>query len=142
MIESESSPHWPALREAVIGVARELAQAIVRDGEGATKFITVKVGGGGTVAECRQVAYAIGHSPLVKTAFFASIPTSVASLPPSAMPVSTISTQNASRYGSAVAGKRCWFRKTAPGECLPRRRRRTDHAGRGNLRPRRSRPRG
>ena len=74
MIDSESSPHWPAVRDAVIGVARELAQAIVRDGEGATKFITVKVGGGGTVAECRQVAYAIGHSPLVKTAFFASDP--------------------------------------------------------------------
>jgi len=74
MIDSEASPHWPALRDAVTGVARELAQAIVRDGEGATKFITVKVGGGGTVAECRQVAYAIGHSPLVKTAFFASDP--------------------------------------------------------------------
>ncbi|KAF0164038.1 MAG: glutamate N-acetyltransferase / amino-acid N-acetyltransferase [Rhodocyclaceae bacterium] len=74
MIDSESSPHWPALRDAVVDVARELAQAIVRDGEGATKFITVKVGGGGTVAECRLVAYAIGHSPLVKTAFFASDP--------------------------------------------------------------------
>ena len=73
-IDSESSPHWPALREAVIAVARELAQAIVRDGEGATKFITLSVGGGATVAECRQVAYAIGHSPLVKTAFFASDP--------------------------------------------------------------------
>ncbi|MCK9379949.1 MAG: bifunctional glutamate N-acetyltransferase/amino-acid acetyltransferase ArgJ [Sulfuritalea sp.] len=74
VIDSESSPHWPLVREAVIGVARELAQAIVRDGEGATKFITVTVGGGGTVAECRLVAYAIGHSPLVKTAFFASDP--------------------------------------------------------------------
>ncbi len=74
MIDSESSPHWPAVRDAVIDVARELAQAIVRDGEGATKFITVKVDGGGTVAECRLVAYAIGHSPLVKTAFFASDP--------------------------------------------------------------------
>ena len=74
MIDSEASPHWPAVRDAVIGVAQELAQAIVRDGEGATKFITLKVGGGGTAAECRQVAYAIGHSPLVKTAFFASDP--------------------------------------------------------------------
>ncbi len=74
IIDSEASPHWPAVRDAVIGVATELAQAIVRDGEGATKFITVKVGGGGTAAECRQVAYAIGHSPLVKTAFFASDP--------------------------------------------------------------------
>ncbi len=69
-----ASPHWPALRAAVISVAQELAQAIVRDGEGATKFITVEVGAGGTAAECRKVAYAIGHSPLVKTAFFASDP--------------------------------------------------------------------
>jgi glutamate N-acetyltransferase/amino-acid N-acetyltransferase len=69
-----ASPHWPALRAAVIEVAQELAQAIVRDGEGATKFISVKVGAGGTAAECRKVAYAIGHSPLVKTAFFASDP--------------------------------------------------------------------
>jgi glutamate N-acetyltransferase/amino-acid N-acetyltransferase len=63
-----------ALREALMGVARQLAQAIVRDGEGATKFITVQVEGGKTTAECRQVAYAIAHSPLVKTAFFASDP--------------------------------------------------------------------
>ena len=63
-----------ALREAVFEVARRLAQAIVRDGEGATKFITVRVEGGASVAECRKVAYAIGHSPLVKTAFFASDP--------------------------------------------------------------------
>jgi glutamate N-acetyltransferase/amino-acid N-acetyltransferase len=55
-------------------VARLLAQAIVRDGEGATKFITVRVEGGRTQEECRKVAYAIGHSPLVKTAFFASDP--------------------------------------------------------------------
>ena len=69
-----NSPHWAVIREAVIAVAQELAQAIVRDGEGATKFITVKVGAGGTADECRKVAYAIGHSPLVKTAFFASDP--------------------------------------------------------------------
>jgi glutamate N-acetyltransferase/amino-acid N-acetyltransferase len=62
------------LRDAVIGVAIQLAQAIVRDGEGATKFITVRVDGGATEEECRQVAYAIAHSPLVKTAFFASDP--------------------------------------------------------------------
>ncbi|HEY0822110.1 MAG TPA: bifunctional glutamate N-acetyltransferase/amino-acid acetyltransferase ArgJ [Rhizobacter sp.] len=62
------------LRDAVFAVATELAQAIVRDGEGATKFITVQVDGGKTEAECRQVAYAIAHSPLVKTAFFASDP--------------------------------------------------------------------
>ncbi len=73
-IDSAASPHWLAVREAVIAVAQELAQAIVRDGEGATKFITVKVGAGGTADECRKVAYAIGHSPLVKTAFFASDP--------------------------------------------------------------------
>jgi glutamate N-acetyltransferase/amino-acid N-acetyltransferase len=73
-IEDEYSPHWPAVREAVIGVAQELAQAIVRDGEGATKFITVSVSGGKTPAECRQVGYAIAHSPLIKTAFFASDP--------------------------------------------------------------------
>ena len=63
-----------ALKAAMLGVARQLAQAIVRDGEGATKFITVQVEGGKTTAECRQVAYAIAHSPLVKTAFFASDP--------------------------------------------------------------------
>ena len=63
-----------AFREALIAVAQRLAQAIVRDGEGATKFITVQVDGGRSDAECRQVAYAIGHSPLVKTAFFASDP--------------------------------------------------------------------
>ena len=62
------------LRQAVIDVAQQLAQAIVRDGEGATKFITVQVDGGKTSDECRQVAYAIAHSPLVKTAFFASDP--------------------------------------------------------------------
>ena len=63
-----------ALRQAVIAVATQLAQAIVRDGEGATKFITVQVDGGATEDECRRVAYAIAHSPLVKTAFFASDP--------------------------------------------------------------------
>ncbi|MGL6109634.1 MAG: bifunctional glutamate N-acetyltransferase/amino-acid acetyltransferase ArgJ, partial [Rubrivivax sp.] len=62
------------LRTALIEVAQQLAQAIVRDGEGATKFITVQVDGGRDVEECRKVAYAIGHSPLVKTAFFASDP--------------------------------------------------------------------
>ena len=62
------------LKAALLAVAQELAQAIVRDGEGATKFITVRVEGGRTGEECRQVAYAIAHSPLVKTAFFASDP--------------------------------------------------------------------
>jgi len=63
-----------ALKNALLQVAQQLAQAIVRDGEGATKFITVRVEGGKTGEECRQVAYAIAHSPLVKTAFFASDP--------------------------------------------------------------------
>jgi glutamate N-acetyltransferase/amino-acid N-acetyltransferase len=63
-----------ALRDAIVAVAQQLAQAIVRDGEGATKFISVQVEGGANEAECRQVAYAIAHSPLVKTAFFASDP--------------------------------------------------------------------
>ncbi|MES2992969.1 MAG: bifunctional glutamate N-acetyltransferase/amino-acid acetyltransferase ArgJ [Pseudomonadota bacterium] len=62
------------LRDAVVAVSRQLAQAIVRDGEGATKFISVQIDGGRTEAECRQAAYAIAHSPLVKTAFFASDP--------------------------------------------------------------------
>ncbi|RZS52020.1 bifunctional glutamate N-acetyltransferase/amino-acid acetyltransferase ArgJ [Sphaerotilus mobilis] len=68
------SPDGAVLRQAVIEVSQQLAQAIVRDGEGATKFITVRVDGGQTKEECRQVAYAIAHSPLVKTAFFASDP--------------------------------------------------------------------
>ncbi len=63
-----------ALKDAMLEVARQLAQAIVRDGEGATKFITIKVQGGRDAAECRRVAYAVAHSPLVKTAFFASDP--------------------------------------------------------------------
>lgn len=63
-----------ALRKAVVEVAEALAQAIVRDGEGATKFITVRVDGGANAAECRLAAYAVAHSPLVKTAFFASDP--------------------------------------------------------------------
>ncbi|MFO1338899.1 MAG: bifunctional glutamate N-acetyltransferase/amino-acid acetyltransferase ArgJ [Burkholderiaceae bacterium] len=73
-ITSLDSAEGRALQAAVFDVARELAQAIVRDGEGATKFITVQVDGGRSEAECQQVAYAIAHSPLVKTAFFASDP--------------------------------------------------------------------
>ncbi len=62
------------LRDAVVDVALQLAQAIIRDGEGATKFITVRIDGGRSADECRRAAYAIAHSPLVKTAFFASDP--------------------------------------------------------------------
>ena len=69
-----ASAEGRALSEAVFAVASELAQAIVRDGEGATKFIRVQVQGGRDEAECKLVAYAIAHSPLVKTAFFASDP--------------------------------------------------------------------
>jgi glutamate N-acetyltransferase/amino-acid N-acetyltransferase len=63
-----------ALAETITEVAQWLAQAIVRDGEGATKFVTVRIERGRNAAECRKVAYAIAHSPLVKTAFFASDP--------------------------------------------------------------------
>ena len=73
-IDSLASAEGQALKTAMLGVAQQLAKAIVRDGEGATKFITVAVEGGKTTAECRLVAYAVAHSPLVKTAFFASDP--------------------------------------------------------------------
>jgi glutamate N-acetyltransferase/amino-acid N-acetyltransferase len=73
-ITDAASAEYHALAEAVIGLSQELAQMIVRDGEGATKFITVRVEQGRNVEECRKIAYAIGHSPLVKTAFFASDP--------------------------------------------------------------------
>jgi len=73
-VKALDSADGQALKAAMLSVARQLAQAIVRDGEGATKFITVQVDGGQSAAECRQVAYAIAHSPLVKTAFFASDP--------------------------------------------------------------------
>ena len=74
VVSDWQSPAAAVLKQALIDVAMWLAQAIVRDGEGATKFITVRVEGGRDSAECRQVAYAIAHSPLVKTAFFASDP--------------------------------------------------------------------
>ena len=69
-----SAPGFDQLRQALFAVALELAQAIVRDGEGASKFITVAVEGGDSRDECKRVGYAVGHSPLVKTAFFASDP--------------------------------------------------------------------
>lgn len=68
------SREYELLSAAVIGLSQELAQMIVRDGEGATKFITIAVEEGANVEECRKIAYSIGHSPLVKTAFFASDP--------------------------------------------------------------------
>lgn len=65
---------YEALRDAIHQVAMQLAQAIVRDGEGATKFVTVHVQGGANQQECLDVAYAVAHSPLIKTALFASDP--------------------------------------------------------------------
>jgi len=73
-ITGAESAEYRAFRDAITVVATELAQAIIRDGEGATKFITVRVEGGRSEEECRKVAYAISHSPLTKTAFFASDP--------------------------------------------------------------------
>ena len=73
-IIAEHSTGFTQLQAAITEVATLLAQAIVRDGEGATKFITVKIEGGNSVAECKQIAYAVARSPLVKTAFFASDP--------------------------------------------------------------------
>lgn len=69
-----SDPDWPLFRDAFIGLSRRLAQAIVRDGEGATKFISINVKGAHSRQEAKQVGYSIAHSPLVKTAFFASDP--------------------------------------------------------------------
>ncbi len=72
--ESVDAPHWSELKAAITDVARRLAQAIVRDGEGATKFIEIAVRGARSRDEAKAVGYAIAHSPLVKTAFFASDP--------------------------------------------------------------------
>ncbi len=73
-VTSANDPVYAILRDALIALARKLAQMIVRDGEGATKFMTIEVVGGKTQEECRLVAKAVAHSPLVKTAFFASDP--------------------------------------------------------------------
>jgi glutamate N-acetyltransferase/amino-acid N-acetyltransferase len=73
-IRDDSDTRLAPIRAALEAVAVDLAQAIVRDGEGATKFISLRVEGGRDVGECRRVAFAIAHSPLVKTAFFASDP--------------------------------------------------------------------
>lgn len=72
VIDSSAHPHYQSVFNALTDVFVRLAQLIVRDGEGATKFMTVKVTGGQTTQECCDVAYAVAHSPLVKTAFFAS----------------------------------------------------------------------
>jgi len=74
VVDDVASPEYAELAAAVTDLSRQLAQMIVRDGEGATKFITITVEQGASVEECRRIAYAIGHSPLVKTAFYASDP--------------------------------------------------------------------
>jgi glutamate N-acetyltransferase/amino-acid N-acetyltransferase len=73
-VDAADTPDYHAIEAAVGNIARELAQAIVRDGEGATKFITIEVRNGATALECHQVARCVANSPLVKTAFFASDP--------------------------------------------------------------------
>lgn len=73
-VDAASGPEYEALKEAVTDISRNLAQQIIRDGEGATKFMTITVEQGTSVEECRKIAYSIAHSPLVKTAFFASDP--------------------------------------------------------------------
>ncbi|ROL71592.1 bifunctional glutamate N-acetyltransferase/amino-acid acetyltransferase ArgJ [Pseudomonas vranovensis] len=73
-VREASGPLFEALKKAVFEVCMEVAQAIVRDGEGATKFVTVEVNGGGNHQECLDVGYAVAHSPLIKTALFASDP--------------------------------------------------------------------
>jgi glutamate N-acetyltransferase/amino-acid N-acetyltransferase len=73
-ITDRESPDYRVLRDALRDAAIHLAQSIVRDGEGATKFMSIEVEGGKSREECRQIAYAVAHSPLVKTAFFASDP--------------------------------------------------------------------
>jgi glutamate N-acetyltransferase/amino-acid N-acetyltransferase len=73
-IVDAASPDYAALKSALTEIATLLAQAMARDGEGATKFISVHVESGRDVSECKQIAFAIAHSPLIKTAFFASDP--------------------------------------------------------------------
>jgi len=73
-ITQASGDLFAKLKEAVFAVCMAVAQAIVRDGEGATKFVTVQVNGGATHQECLDVGYAVAHSPLIKTALFASDP--------------------------------------------------------------------
>ncbi|WFF37806.1 bifunctional glutamate N-acetyltransferase/amino-acid acetyltransferase ArgJ [Moraxella nasibovis] len=74
LIDSDTHPHYQAVYQAIKEVMLTIAQLIVRDGEGASKFITVTVKGGKSTEDCTKVAYAVAHSPLVKTAFFASDP--------------------------------------------------------------------
>jgi len=74
VIDSKISSDYKKIRQAIVAVFVELAQAIIRDAEGATKFITLRVSGGKSSQECLKAAYAVAESPLVKTAFFAADP--------------------------------------------------------------------
>ena len=121
-IERADDPRLAPIRAALTEVATALAQAIVRDGEGATKFITIAVEGGRDAAECREVALSIAHSPLVKTAFFASDPNSAASSARSATPPHRTSIRRVCRSGwttcgssSAAVARRRIARRTASG---------------------------
>ena len=107
--KSTGDAGWAEIKAALIAVSVELAQAIVRDGEGATKFITVAVEGGNNIEECRKVGYAIGHSPLVKTAFFALTQILGVFSQPSGMPalttlMSTVSGSGSMRFWSLKKG--------------------------------------
>lgn len=108
VIDSTDSEAYRALSEAFMSVAVELAQSIIRDGEGATKFITIDVENGKTKEECEQVAFSIAHSPLVKTAFFASDPNLgriLSSIGKSGVPDLSMDTVNVWINGVLVAEK-------------------------------------
>jgi glutamate N-acetyltransferase/amino-acid N-acetyltransferase len=74
LIDDVAATDYLLLKQALIEIAQELAQSVVRDGEGASKFVTVRVAGGASESECLDVAYTVAESPLVKTALFASDP--------------------------------------------------------------------
>ena len=136
-VERADGAAFEALREAVTSLAQELAQMIVRDGEGATKLMTICVEGGANVAECRQIAYAVAHSPLVKTAFYASDPNLGRIRPQSA----TLAWTTRRRSRQPVAGRRLGRPRWRPSSGIPRRRRPArDEAG-GDHRAHRARPR-
>jgi glutamate N-acetyltransferase/amino-acid N-acetyltransferase len=101
-ITSASDARLVPIRAAIEACAVELAQAIVRDGEGATKFIAIRVEGGTSVSECKRVAFGIAHSPLVKTAFFASDPNLGRIVVPSAIRPTRMPIRRASRSGSTT----------------------------------------
>jgi glutamate N-acetyltransferase/amino-acid N-acetyltransferase len=111
-IRSTADPRLAPVRAAIEAVAVDLAQAIVRDGEGATKFIAIRVEGGRSVDECRRVALGIAHSPLVKTAFFASDPNlgrivcAIGNAGPADLDTSKVSSGSTTCWWSTAAGAR------------------------------------